>query len=57
MYSIWKLSDLAFHLQTSPVSLFLFGESHKEHWKTVEGSVVAVLNPAVLPSREVSFRF
>ena len=53
MYSIWKLSDLAFHLQTSTVSLFLFGENHKQHWKTAEGSVVAVLNPSILPSREV----
>ncbi|XP_028398003.1 protein MCM10 homolog [Dendronephthya gigantea] len=51
-YSIWKLSDLAFHLQTSTISLFLFGESHKEHWKTVEGSAVALLNPSVLPPRE-----
>ncbi|CAB4034735.1 MCM10 homolog, partial [Paramuricea clavata] len=51
-YSIWKLSDLAFHLQNSTISVFLFGENHKEHWKTVEGSVVALLNPAVLPPRE-----
>jgi minichromosome maintenance protein 10 len=53
MYNIWKLSDLAFHLQNSTVSLFLFGESHKQLWKTAEGSVVAVLNPSILPSREV----
>ena len=53
MYSIWKLSDLAFHLQTSTISLFLFGENHKQHWKTVEGSVIALLNPSVLPPREV----
>ncbi|XP_046839836.1 protein MCM10 homolog [Xenia sp. Carnegie-2017] len=51
-YSVWKLSDLAFHLQTSIIVLFLFGENHKQHWKTAEGSVVALLNPSLLPSRE-----
>lgn len=29
------------------VTLFLFGEAHKEHWKVSLGDVVAVLNPSI----------
>lgn len=44
-YSVWKLSDLT--SVTNVVTLFLFGEAHKEHWKVSLGDVVAVLNPSV----------
>ncbi|NXL76876.1 MCM10 protein, partial [Leptocoma aspasia] len=36
-FSIWRLNDLR-DLNES-VSLFLFGEVHKEHWKTDQGMV------------------
>uniref|UniRef100_A0A3P8ZN06 Protein MCM10 homolog n=1 Tax=Esox lucius TaxID=8010 RepID=A0A3P8ZN06_ESOLU len=42
-FSIWKLSDL--HDLEVYVSLFLFGEVHKEHWKTEPGTVMGILNP------------
>ena len=29
------------------VTLFLFGDAHKEHWKVSLGDVVAVLNPSI----------
>lgn len=50
-YSIWKLSDLS--SQNVVISLFLFGRAHQEHWKTPLGNVVALLNPNIMPSREV----
>ncbi|NXP75073.1 MCM10 protein, partial [Ramphastos sulfuratus] len=36
-FSIWRLNDLRDLNQY--VSLFLFGEVHKEHWKTDQGTV------------------
>ncbi|XP_022917602.2 protein MCM10 homolog [Onthophagus taurus] len=51
-YSIWTVSDLQFDLKT--VSLFLFGNAHKELWKSCVGTVIAVLNPAVLEKRSNS---
>ncbi|XP_034019732.1 protein MCM10 homolog [Thalassophryne amazonica] len=42
-FSIWKLNDL--HNLEVFVSLFLFGEVHKEHWKTEPGTVIGLLNP------------
>ena len=50
-YAIWKLSDLS--SQTAVISLFLFGKSYQEHWKTSVGTVVALLNPNVMPGKEV----
>ena len=50
-YAVWKLSDLS--SQSSVVSLFLFGKAYQEHWKMVQSSVVALLNPTVMPNREV----
>ena len=52
-YGIWKLSDLGVSTASQTVALFLFGEVYKQHWKTSEGTLVALLNPSVMPSREV----
>ncbi|XP_069846473.1 protein MCM10 homolog [Dipodomys merriami] len=41
-FSIWKLNDL--RDLTRHVSLFLFGEVHKELWKTEQGTVIGLLN-------------
>ncbi|XP_023563819.1 protein MCM10 homolog [Octodon degus] len=41
-FSIWRLNDL--HDLTRCVSLFLFGEVHRELWKTEQGTVVGLLN-------------
>ncbi|XP_008067267.1 protein MCM10 homolog isoform X2 [Carlito syrichta] len=41
-FSIWKLNDL--RDLTQCVSLFLFGEVHKELWKTEQGTVIGLLN-------------
>nr|CAD7413848.1 unnamed protein product [Timema poppensis] len=51
-YAIWKLSDLKGGLKT--VSVFLFQKCFKEHWKTIVGTVVGILNPKPLDSREGS---
>ena len=53
-YGIWKLSDLGANTTNEFVALFLFGDVYKEHWKTTEGSVVALLNASILPAKEVS---
>lgn len=34
------------------MSLFLFGEVHKEHWKTETGTVVGLLNPNPMKQKE-----
>jgi minichromosome maintenance protein 10 len=39
------------------IALFLFGEVYKQHWKTTEGSVIALLNPVILPAKEVHNSF
>lgn len=41
-FSIWKLNDL--HNLDVFVSLLLFGDVHKEHWKTEFGTVIGLLN-------------
>ncbi|XP_060048639.1 protein MCM10 homolog [Erinaceus europaeus] len=41
-FSIWRLNDL--RDLTQNVSLFLFGEVHKELWKTEQGTVIGLLN-------------
>ncbi|KAL9960807.1 hypothetical protein ACROYT_G034310 [Oculina patagonica] len=51
-YGIWKLSDLGPDTANDCVVLFLFGDVYKEHWKTTEGSVVALLNASLLPAKE-----
>jgi minichromosome maintenance protein 10 len=44
-YSVLKLSDLS--SLANVVSLFLFGNAHKQHWKMSIGTVVALLNPGL----------
>ena len=51
-YSVWKLSDLSG--QSAVVTVFLFGQAYQEHWKTPLGYVVALLNPNIMPGKEVS---
>ncbi|CAK6432621.1 unnamed protein product [Pipistrellus nathusii] len=41
-FSIWRLNDL--RDLTRYVSLFLFGEVHRELWKTEQGTVIGLLN-------------
>ncbi|XP_037552059.1 protein MCM10 homolog [Nematolebias whitei] len=49
-FSIWKLSDL--HNLDVFVSLFLFGDVHKEHWKRDSGTVIGLLNPNPMKPRD-----
>ncbi|KAM6984742.1 protein MCM10 homolog [Aplochiton taeniatus] len=49
-FSIWKLTDL--HNLEVFVSLLLFGEVHKEHWKTEPGTVIGILNPNLLKPKD-----
>lgn len=51
-FSIWTISDLHNDLKT--VALFLFSGAHKNLWKTVQGTVVGVLNPTVMEQKEKS---
>ncbi|RHY34784.1 hypothetical protein DYB32_000666 [Aphanomyces invadans] len=47
-FVVWTLSDL----ETSMASLFLYDDAYNNHWREAEGSIVAVINPAVLPANE-----
>ncbi|KAK5876724.1 hypothetical protein CesoFtcFv8_026051 [Champsocephalus esox] len=49
-FSIWKLNDL--HNLEVFVSLLLFGEVHKAHWKTEAGTVIGLLNPNPMKQKE-----
>ncbi|XP_054911640.1 protein MCM10 homolog [Poeciliopsis prolifica] len=49
-FSVWKLSDL--HNLDVFVSLLLFGDVHKEHWKMEPGTVVGILNPNPMKPRD-----
>ncbi|MGH0136902.1 UNVERIFIED_CONTAM: hypothetical protein FKN15_036744 [Acipenser sinensis] len=51
-FSIWRLTDLR-NLDVY-VSLFLFGDVHKEHWKTDTGTVIGILNPNPMKPKEGS---
>ncbi|XP_043943899.1 protein MCM10 homolog [Protopterus annectens] len=51
-FSIWRLNDLR-NLEIC-VSLFLFGDVHKEHWKTDQGTVIGLLNANSMKSKEGS---
>ncbi|XP_017663352.1 PREDICTED: protein MCM10 homolog isoform X1 [Lepidothrix coronata] len=51
-FSIWRLNDLQDLSQC--VSLFLFGEVHKEHWKTDQGTVIGLLNANPMKPKEGS---
>ncbi|XP_061617225.1 protein MCM10 homolog isoform X2 [Phyllopteryx taeniolatus] len=49
-FSIWKLNDL--HNLDVFVSLLLFGDVHKDHWKTEPGTVIGILNPNSMKQKE-----
>ncbi|CAL8328318.1 unnamed protein product [Boreogadus saida] len=49
-FSTWTLSDL--HDLEVCVTLMLFGNEHKEHWKTEVGTVIGVLNPNLMKQRD-----
>ncbi|CAI9548537.1 unnamed protein product [Staurois parvus] len=51
-FSIWRLNDLKNFDMC--VSLFLFGDVHKEHWKTDQGVVIGILNPNPMKPKEGS---
>uniref|UniRef100_A0A8B9MS26 Protein MCM10 homolog n=1 Tax=Accipiter nisus TaxID=211598 RepID=A0A8B9MS26_9AVES len=51
-FSIWRLNDLRDLDQC--VSLFLFGDVHKEHWKTDQGTVIGLLNANPMKPKEGS---
>ncbi|XP_077566223.1 protein MCM10 homolog [Stigmatopora nigra] len=49
-FSVWKMNDL--HNLDVFVSLLLFGEVHKEHWKTEPGIVIGLLNPNTMKQKD-----
>ncbi|XP_062991089.1 protein MCM10 homolog [Elgaria multicarinata webbii] len=51
-FSIWRLNDLRDFSRC--VSLFLFGDVHKEHWKTDQGMVIGLLNANLMKPKEGS---
>ncbi|XP_008200292.1 protein MCM10 homolog [Tribolium castaneum] len=51
-FIIWCLSDLKNDIKT--VSVLLFGSAYKQLWKTATGTVVGILNPTVLETRDNS---
>ncbi|GCC36790.1 hypothetical protein chiPu_0015289 [Chiloscyllium punctatum] len=51
-FSIWHLSDL--RSSNLNLCLFLFGNVHKEHWKTEKGTVIGLLNANPMKSRDGS---
>uniref|UniRef100_A0A8D0LAL0 Protein MCM10 homolog n=1 Tax=Sphenodon punctatus TaxID=8508 RepID=A0A8D0LAL0_SPHPU len=51
-FSIWHLNDLR-DLSTC-ISLFLFGDVHKEHWKTDQRMVIGLLNANSMKPKEGS---
>ncbi|XP_044279335.1 protein MCM10 homolog [Varanus komodoensis] len=51
-FSIWQLNDLRNFNRY--VSLFLFGNVHKEHWKIDQGVVIGLLNANLMKPKEGS---
>ncbi|XP_015184633.1 PREDICTED: protein MCM10 homolog [Polistes dominula] len=49
-YCIWKLSDLSENMDT--ITLFLFSSAYKTFWKTTLGTVIGILNPNILESKD-----
>lgn len=45
---VWSLSDL----NATELGVFLFGDAYDAHWKALDGSIVALLNAALLPATE-----
>lgn len=49
-YAIWKISDLSININT--VCLFMFSNAYKTLWKTTVGTVIGILNPNILESKD-----
>ncbi|XP_076763865.1 minichromosome maintenance 10 homolog [Xylocopa sonorina] len=49
-YSIWKITDLSEDMNVA--SLFMFSNAYKALWKTTVGTVISILNPNVLESKD-----
>ncbi|XP_043666761.1 protein MCM10 homolog [Vespula pensylvanica] len=49
-YSIWKITDLSENMAT--VSIFLFSAAYKTFWKTTLGTVIGILNPNIMESKD-----
>ncbi|KAH7463904.1 Protein MCM10-like protein [Phytophthora ramorum] len=47
-FMVWGLSDL----EGTELGVFLFGDAYESHWRELTGSIVAVLNAALLPATE-----
>ncbi|GMF19588.1 unnamed protein product [Phytophthora fragariaefolia] len=47
-FMVWGLSDL----DGTELGVFLFGDAYVKHWKELTGSVIAVLNAALMPATE-----
>mgnify|MGYP006889206765 FL=1 len=50
-FAIWKIASL----DTTTVSLFLFGDAYAQHYKESAGSIITVLNAKVRRDAKVSF--
>lgn len=49
-YVIWKLVDVSNLDKHQEISLFLFGNAYKSHWKSNEFEVFALIQPDILDS-------
>ncbi|XP_054006512.1 protein MCM10 homolog [Hylaeus anthracinus] len=49
-YCIWKISDLSDNINT--ICLFMFSGAYKMFWKTTIGTIIGILNPNVLESKD-----
>ncbi|CAK4121964.1 unnamed protein product [Aphanomyces euteiches] len=47
-YVVWTLSDL----ENAMLSIFLYNDAYESHWKELEGSIVAIINPDIMPAKE-----
>jgi minichromosome maintenance protein 10 len=50
-FSVWKIASL----DTTTVSLFLFGDAYAQHYKESAGSIITVLNAKVRCDAKVRF--
>ena len=44
-FSIWKLGDL----EGNKVTVFLFGDTHADHFKEAEGTIWAIIDGTIKP--------
>ncbi len=51
-YVIWKLTDVNNIDKQQDISLFLFGNAYKSHWKSNEFEVFALIQPDILDSNK-----